>query len=110
MGPAARARPHVRRRAARVSLLGGRARPPAVGAPALAGSRRRPARAAAGRVRCRPRALPRRVAARRGSSLSVTVAAPVSPFKGLAAFDDSELDALFFFGRERERDVVVANL
>jgi WD40 repeat protein len=37
-------------------------------------------------------------------------APPASPFKGLAAFDDSELDALFFFGREREREVLVANL
>jgi WD40 repeat protein len=41
----------------------------------------------------------------------MTVAAPpASPFKGLAAFDDSEHDALFFFGREREREVLVANL
>jgi WD40 repeat protein len=41
----------------------------------------------------------------------VTVAAPPrSPFKGLAAFEDSELDALFFFGREREREVIAANL
>jgi WD40 repeat protein len=36
--------------------------------------------------------------------------APTSPYKGLNAFDDSELDALFFFGREREREIVVANL
>jgi WD40 repeat protein len=35
---------------------------------------------------------------------------PRSPFKGLAAFADSEVDALFFFGREREREVIVANL
>jgi WD40 repeat protein len=35
---------------------------------------------------------------------------PSSPYKGLNAFDDSELDALFFFGREREREIVVANL
>jgi WD40 repeat protein len=41
------------------------------------------------------------------STVGVT---PASPFKGLAAFDDSELDALFFFGRERERQVLVANL
>ena len=41
--------------------------------------------------------------------MSVVAAPPVSPFKGLAAFDDSDLDALFFFGREREREVVVAN-
>jgi hypothetical protein len=26
---------------------------------------------------------------------------PDSPYKGLNAFDDSELDALLFFGRER---------
>ncbi len=36
--------------------------------------------------------------------------APSSPFKGLNAFADSELDALLFFGREREREIVVANL
>ncbi len=35
---------------------------------------------------------------------------PESPYKGLTAFEDSELDALFFFGREREREIVVANL
>ena len=29
---------------------------------------------------------------------------------GLAAFDDSELDALYFFGRERDSEIVVANL
>ena len=34
----------------------------------------------------------------------------MSPFKGLAAFDDSELDALLFFGREREIEVIAANL
>ena len=33
-----------------------------------------------------------------------------SPFKGLSAFEDSEYDALLFFGREREREIVVANL
>jgi WD40 repeat protein len=36
--------------------------------------------------------------------------APTSPYKGLSAFEDSELDALLFFGREREREIVVANL
>lgn len=35
---------------------------------------------------------------------------PDSPYKGLNAFDDSELDALLFFGREREREIVTANL
>ena len=33
-----------------------------------------------------------------------------SPFKGLAPFQDTELDALLFFGRERETEVIVANL
>jgi WD40 repeat protein len=35
---------------------------------------------------------------------------PSSPYKGLNAFEDSDLDALLFFGREREREIVVANL
>jgi WD40 repeat protein len=39
-----------------------------------------------------------------------TTPTPESPYKGLNAFDDSELDALLFFGREREREIVVANL
>jgi WD40 repeat protein len=33
-----------------------------------------------------------------------------SPYRGLAAFEDSELDALYFFGRERDAEIVVANL
>src|SRR5438105_15098585 len=40
----------------------------------------------------------------------MTVETLPSPFKGLASFQDTDLDALLFFGRERERDVVVANL
>ena len=32
------------------------------------------------------------------------------PYKGLAAFDDEPFDALLFFGREREREIIVANL
>ena len=38
------------------------------------------------------------------------LAAPASPYKGLSAFADSELDALLFFGREREIEVIAANL
>jgi WD40 repeat protein len=37
-------------------------------------------------------------------------AVPASPYKGLAPFEDSELDALLFFGRERESEVIAANL
>ena len=33
-----------------------------------------------------------------------------SPYKGLAPFEDSELDALLFFGRERETEIIVSNL
>jgi len=35
---------------------------------------------------------------------------PSSPYKGLAAFDDSELDSLLFFGRAWETEVVAANV
>jgi Novel STAND NTPase 1/WD domain, G-beta repeat len=40
----------------------------------------------------------------------VSVSRPASPYKGLNAFGDSDLDALLFFGREREREIVAANL
>jgi WD40 repeat protein len=40
----------------------------------------------------------------------MTSAAPPSPYKGLAPFEDSELDAQLFFGRERERSLITANL
>jgi hypothetical protein len=42
--------------------------------------------------------------------MSTVVAAPPSPYKGLAPYEDSDLDALFFFGRERESEVIAANL
>jgi len=42
--------------------------------------------------------------------MSVVAAAPPSPFKGLAPFEDSDRDALLFFGRERESEVIAANL
>jgi WD40 repeat protein len=35
---------------------------------------------------------------------------PECPFKGLDAFEDSDVDAFLFFGREREREIVIANL
>jgi WD40 repeat protein len=35
---------------------------------------------------------------------------PRSPFMGLAAFGDSEYDRLLFFGRERESELVAANM
>ncbi len=38
------------------------------------------------------------------------VEAPPSPYKGLAAFEDSAVDALFFFGRDRDSQVIAANL
>jgi hypothetical protein len=37
-------------------------------------------------------------------------ALPDTPYKGLARFDDSELDERFFFGRDRETELVAANL
>ena len=35
---------------------------------------------------------------------------PSGPYKGLAAFEDSELDAMLFFGRARDTEVIAANL
>jgi WD40 repeat protein len=35
---------------------------------------------------------------------------PDSPYRGLAPFGDGDLDALLFFGRERERELIAANL
>ena len=40
----------------------------------------------------------------------MSAVAPSSPYKGLSPFGDSELDALLFFGRERDQEIVVANL
>ncbi len=42
--------------------------------------------------------------------MSLALVAPPSPYKGLAPFEDSDLDALLFFGRERESEVIAANL
>src|SRR5204863_6118550 len=71
----------------------------------LAPTRRRRPRAPAGAIRRSAR----RPSGRRGLGMSA-VAAPPSPYKGLAPFEDSDLDALLFFGREREIEVIVANL
>jgi WD40 repeat protein len=38
------------------------------------------------------------------------VPAPSSPYKGLAAFEDSAVDASLFFGRDRDSQVIAANL
>jgi WD40 repeat protein len=35
---------------------------------------------------------------------------PAGPFKGLVPFEDSEMDALLFFGRERESEIIAANV
>jgi WD40 repeat protein len=42
--------------------------------------------------------------------MSVAAGSPPTPFKGLAPFQDTELDAQLFCGRDREREVIVANL
>jgi WD40 repeat protein len=41
--------------------------------------------------------------------MTVVTEALRSPYKGLTAFDDTELDALLFFGRGRETEIVAAN-
>jgi WD40 repeat protein len=40
----------------------------------------------------------------------VIKASPLSPYKGLVPFEDTELDALLFFGRERESDIIASNV
>ena len=42
--------------------------------------------------------------------MSVASGSLPTPFKGLAPFQDTELDAQLFCGRDREREVIVANL
>jgi WD40 repeat protein len=42
--------------------------------------------------------------------MSVAVSARLAPYKGLAPFEDSDADALLFFGREHESEVIAANL
>jgi WD40 repeat protein len=42
--------------------------------------------------------------------MSVAAGSPPTPFKGLAPFQDTELDAQLFCGRDREREVIAANL
>jgi WD40 repeat protein len=37
-------------------------------------------------------------------------AEPTEPFKGLARFEDTDVDAALFFGRGRDREIVAANL
>ena len=85
-----------------VSLVGRAALAEPARAGVLAAVRRRRARRRSAVVRRAARA-----AARGGMS---TRPKPASPYKGLNAFEDSELDALLFFGRERETEIVVANL
>jgi WD40 repeat protein len=41
---------------------------------------------------------------------TMPVSALAGPYKGLAAFDDTELDALLFFGRENDTEVIANNL
>jgi WD40 repeat protein len=42
--------------------------------------------------------------------MTTAIGAPVrAPYKGLSPFDESDIDALLFFGRERETELVVAN-
>ena len=42
--------------------------------------------------------------------MSDVILLPDGPYKGLARFDDSELDERFFFGRDRETELVASNL
>jgi WD40 repeat protein len=41
---------------------------------------------------------------------AIAVPSVTAPFRGLASFGENEIDGLLFFGREREIEIVVANL
>src|SRR5262249_20743584 len=101
--------PALGRPAAELPLVGDPAAADAARARVLAPSRRRRVRAAARGLRERARAT-RGCRGAWSHGVSAVVAAPPSPFKGLTPFGDSNLDALLFFGREREREIVIANL
>ena len=75
----------------------------------LAPARRRRGRAAA-RASTSGRSAATWLPTGRRERMSVAAGSPPTPFKGLAPFQDTELDAQLFFGREREREVIVANL
>src|SRR5262249_28623703 len=82
---------------------------PLVGGAARAGRARPRALEATGCPQCRCEGGRVRRGAR-GAPSGTRVRLPDSPFRGLSAFGESELDALFFFGRERETGLVAANL
>ena len=85
-----------------VRIQAGRAR-------AVAPTRRRSLRIAA-RVVHRSAGGRRGRARRLGSVTATETPVLAAPFRGLAPFRDTELDALLFFGRERETEIAVANL
>src|SRR5207253_7226357 len=98
---ARRPRPLLGQRAAAVPLVVGAPRTGAARAGVLAAARRRGGRYGSCRLR-------RGARARAGEG--AVRGLPESPYKGLASFEDSELDALLFFGREREIAAVAANV
>src|SRR5262249_31590985 len=75
----------------------------------LAPARRRVPRCVAHRLSWCAAGAPPRGKRERETEMSVPGEGLIGPYRGLAAFDDSDIDALFFFGRERETEVVVAN-
>ncbi len=101
--PPRRPEPALGRPRAQLPLVGRAAGGGRPRAGVLAPARGRRGRAAARGVRGGARARGRR---RGGEGVNT----PGSPYKGLAAFGDSSLDAMLFFGRERERDLVIANM
>src|SRR5207244_13020753 len=102
--------PDVGRDAGQLPLVGRPSGAGPRGARAVAARRRRSRRIAARALRRVARGDGR--ARGRGGVVSVQAVAPglAAPYRGLAPFGDTELDALLFFGRERETEIGVANL
>ena len=110
LDPPPRPRTNLGRGGNRLPLVGRAPEPRPRRAGAVAPPRRRAGRDAARPVHARAR---RGARCRRQGHRVTTATSPatlIAPFRGLSPFGDSELDAMFFFGRERDTEIVVANL
>ena len=96
-------------RCAALPIMGGARAPGAARARALAPPRRRRDRSPARGVRRAARGANRHRPCE-GTRHERERPLEAGPYRGLSPFGDSDLDALLFFGRERERAVLVANL
>src|SRR5262249_49486648 len=106
--PAGHPPPHLGRAGPQVQVVGRAARSVVARPGVLGAARRRRAERAARRVRRRARRGARAAPGRHGGMTALASSAAPSPYKGLERYD--EADALFFFGRDADAELVVANV